>query len=138
MVFDLLPLCFHGLWSLPFLVCLFSSLLLDLNVLIVHPQIQLMDHIRLQPCQRVGITAFAGETVKDHDGEYVGDLPTWRRDEGHLLTLCGNEAWEKFGCFVTDAASARYWVCYSSCQWGCTWGKEGGAVGASDLPRAAV
>lgn len=36
------------------------------------------------------------------------------------------------------SASARYWVCYSSCQWGAHGARKEGAVGALDLPRAAV
>lgn len=56
------------------------------------------------------------------------------QDEGHLLTLCGNKAWKKFGCFC-GSSSARYWVCYSSCQWGAHGARKEGAL---DLPRAAV
>lgn len=43
------------------------------------------------------------------------------------------EVWVFGGC-----ARARYWICYSSCQWGARGAKEEGAVGASDLPGAAV
>lgn len=58
------------------------------------------------------------------------------QDEGHLLTLWKwsmREVWVFCG-----SASARYWVCYSSCQWGAHGARKEGAVGASDLPKVAV
>lgn len=47
-----------------------------------------------------------------------------------LRKLSMREVWVFCG-----SASARYWVCYSSCQWGAHGARK---VGALDLPRAAV
>lgn len=121
----------------PFLSWFFFSLLCswaNLNVPIAHPQTQLMDHICLHLCQRVGVTALLVR-LKSPDSEY-DDLPT-AGHEGHLLTLCGNEAWEKFGCFVALPQPDIGFVIHpvSGVRMGA---RKEGAVGASDLPRAAV
>lgn len=126
---------FMDVGPLLFLLCSWANL----NVPIVHPQTQLMDHICLHLCQRVGVTALLVRLWRALMVNMMVIYPQQRQETGRGSPANSLRKWSMRKVWVfCGSASARYWVCYSSCQWGAHGARKEGAVGASDLPRAAV